>query len=268
MASKELAVISNFELALNNNVMTMLTENLGDDVQIPYDRIKFPSSGTVVFEVPTDDPDNPDTVKELEGVIICAPRSNAYWENAYDGSSTPPNCSSIDGKLGIDRETGELKDCADCPYNKYNSDRNGGKGKACKNMIRLFIMQSGSPMPAIFTLPPTSIKAYQDYAARLIIHKGLAPHHVITQITLTKQQNAGGITYSKAKFKTIGKVPDRMLPTVSEYHRSMLKASAGIRIDADDYCAAETETAVPSATYAETAAEPSNPVFEDAETKA
>lgn len=265
MAKNELAVVDNFELALNGGVTKMLAENLGDDVQIPYDRIKFPASGTLVFEVPTDDPDEPETVKAIEGIIICAPRSNAYWENPYDGSNTPPSCTSMDAKFGVDRETGECKECARCPYNQYRSAQNGGNGKACKNMIRLFIMMSGSPLPVIFTLPPTSIKAYQDYAARLIMKRGCAPHDVVTQITLVKQQNASGITYSKAKFKTVGMVPANMKRTITEYHDSLIKASAGIEISNDDYVSPDQQQ--PAESHAEPAQESGAPTFEDAEMK-
>ena len=46
--------------------------------------------------------------------------------------------SSHDGKQGVERETGEIKDCALCPYNQFGSD---DKGKACKNVHRVFILR-------------------------------------------------------------------------------------------------------------------------------
>lgn len=184
MGKKELAVIENFELAINNDMAEIIAEELGENEQIPYDRVKIPSGGSTVFEIPGDDPDNPDTEKEIEGIIVYAHDINSYWKNEYNGANDIPDCSSADGKNGLDAETGEINSCASCPFNEYGSGRKG-KGKACKNMKRLYILHSGSSFPMILTLPPTSIKEYKNYAGKNII-KGLRTHHVITKITLKR----------------------------------------------------------------------------------
>ena len=74
MAKNELAVIDNFELSTNTDIMEALIEELGEDAKIPYDRVKIPSGGTTAFEVPSDDPDNPDIEKEIEEYIKENPR--------------------------------------------------------------------------------------------------------------------------------------------------------------------------------------------------
>ena len=234
MAGKELAVIENFNLALDNSIMEAMAEELGDDAVIPYDRIKIPSGGLTAFEIPGDDPDNPDTVKEIVGIIVYAHNINAYWQNAYDGENNPPDCSSTDGKTGIVFETGEMHNCKNCPLNQFGSGKSN-KGKACKNMMRLYILQEGSPLPLILTLPPTSIKAYKDYVGRQIVTKGLRSYHVVTRITLKKEKNAGGIIYSKAQFAKVGKVPDSMKDTLAEYFNSMKESVSNIEVNAEDY---------------------------------
>ena len=50
MAKNELAVIDNFELSTNTDIMEALIEELGEDAKIPYDRVKIPSGGTTAFE--------------------------------------------------------------------------------------------------------------------------------------------------------------------------------------------------------------------------
>lgn len=175
MAKNELAVIDNFELSTNTDIMEALIEELGEDAKIPYDRVKIPSGGTTAFEVPSDDPDNPDIEKEIEGIIVYAQKINAYWKDAYSGDNTSPDCSSNDGKVGVEFETGEIHKCVDCPFNEFKSGPNG-VGKACKNMRRLYIIRTGCTLPIVLTLPPTSLRAYEDYVGRQIVTKGLRTH--------------------------------------------------------------------------------------------
>lgn len=44
-----------------------------------FERIKIPSAGTTVFEVPGENPDEPDTVKEFSAVILYHHPLFAYY---------------------------------------------------------------------------------------------------------------------------------------------------------------------------------------------
>lgn len=104
-----------------------------DGLNIGFQRIKIPSGGQLQFEIPGENPDNPDYSKTLEGVIVYSHNSNGYWPGGYEDEekNVSPQCQSMDGKLGIGCPGGI---CADCPYNRFGSDTKGtGKGKACKN---------------------------------------------------------------------------------------------------------------------------------------
>lgn len=108
-------------------------EELAEDIeglQLGFQRVKIPSGGQVQFELPSDDPDNPDYAKYLDGVIVFSHNANTYWPTGEDyDDNTPPACQSMDGKLGYGNPGGI---CADCPCNRYGSDTKGtGKGKAC-----------------------------------------------------------------------------------------------------------------------------------------
>jgi len=99
-----------------------------DGLNIGFQRIKIPSGGQLQFEIPTDDPDNPDYSKTLEGVIVYSHNSNAYWaEGQNDDENAPPDCQSVDGKIGTGCPGGL---CASCEYNVFGSNPKG-KGKAC-----------------------------------------------------------------------------------------------------------------------------------------
>ena len=73
-----------------------------DGLQMSFQRVKIPAGGTLQFEMPSDDPDNPDYEKTLVGVILHNHATCAYWPagSEYDDDTTPL-CSSVDGKVGI-----------------------------------------------------------------------------------------------------------------------------------------------------------------------
>ena len=97
-----------------------------------FQRVKIPAGGALQFEIPTEDPDNPDYARTLEGVILYNHSAYTLWpEGSEYDEDTKPLCSSVDGKTGIGEPGGA---CATCPMNAYGSARDGGRGKACKNM--------------------------------------------------------------------------------------------------------------------------------------
>lgn len=51
------------------NIAGMMAEEL-DGLDMSFERIKIPSAGSTVFEVPGENPGEPDTVKEVSAVIL------------------------------------------------------------------------------------------------------------------------------------------------------------------------------------------------------
>ena len=111
------------------NLGELFAEEL-DGLTPSFERIKIPAGGGLAFEVPGDDPDSPDSVKEFKAVILYHHPINCFYEEEYTGGNNPPDCGSMDGKIGVCSESGEIKYCSDCPNNKFGSAKNGGK--ACK----------------------------------------------------------------------------------------------------------------------------------------
>ena len=204
--ANELVKADNFELVtLTGEIAEAIAEEMDGLGTIPYDRVKIPSGGGAAFEIPTDDEENPDVATEIVGIILDHHAVNSRWNGNYDGSDEPPVCSSFDGKQGLVAETGELKDCATCPYNQFGSAEDG-RGKVCKNSHRVYILRQGNPVPMVLTLPPTSIKYIRDYIAKSIVLKGMRCYDVITKITLKKEKSADGIQYSRACFTFVDKL--------------------------------------------------------------
>ncbi len=161
------------------------------------DRIRIPAGGALAWEVPT--LDGEESYKEIEGVIVHITYQNAYWATGIDesGGGTPPDCAAIDAKTGLGNPGG---DCAVCPLNQWGSDQRGSKGKACKNLMILFIQQPGAILPMAVILPPTSIKAAKKYFMRLT-SAGIPYYAAVSVLSLEKAKNENGIAYSTLAIK-------------------------------------------------------------------
>lgn len=188
-----------------------------DGLQMSFQRVKIPAGGTLQFEMPSDDPDNPDYEKTLVGVILHNHATCAYWPagSEYDDDTTPL-CSSVDGKVGIGTPGGA---CAACVMNRFGSAPDGSKGKACKNMRVLYLLRSGEYMPLQVNLPPTSIKPFKDFLNRAFMFRCRATYGSIVQIGL-KRENNGTNDYSVATFKLLQDFQGEELAQIRAYANS------------------------------------------------
>lgn len=245
MAKAELATVENFKIvtgmeAMDEELRAELEDeldDLDDDGGIDAKHIKIPSGGGKAFEVETDDPDDPEIMKEVTGVIIFTHRMNAYWAQKFgeageDGNiNKSPDCSSMDGKQGINRETGEIRTCDTCPYNQFGSD---GKGKACKNMRRLYIMMNNRPDIYLLTVPPTSIKDVNKALKKIMGQQHIPYSRMIVTFKLNVVENADKIKYSKVTLEKTGLLPEALYKTTAELRKAMKQSYESVAITTDD----------------------------------
>jgi len=227
--TKALAVIEDFSLPALPSEGAMSEEM--DGLSISFDRVRIPSGGGLAFEVPGEDDDEPDTEKEIVGVIVYHHPVNAYWGSAYTGQNNPPKCSSMNGKEGKG-EPGMF--CPTCEFNQFGSDAATG-GKLCKNMRRIYILRNGELFPLLLTLPPTSLGNFAKYLSRRILQKGLRTHHVVTRIGLKKATSNSGIAYSQATFKMQGVFPPEMREKMEQYRNVVKDMALGVGIENNEY---------------------------------
>ena len=175
------------------NMNEAMAEEL-DGLDGGFERIKIPSAGSTVFEVPGENPNEPDAVKEFSAVILYHHPLFAYYKDKYTGGSNPPDCGSFDGVIGEGDPGGN---CAKCPYNQFGSGENGSK--ACKNRRRIYVLREGEIFPLLLSLPTGSLKEFSRYIKRLL-SKGKKSNSVVTRFSLKKAVNSGGIAYSQAQF--------------------------------------------------------------------
>lgn len=190
----EVAETKSGYLRASANLAVLFAEEM-DGLTLSFDNIKVPAGGGLAFEVPGDNPDSPDMVKEFRAVILYHHPVHALFKEKYTGASNPPDCSSIDGHTGIENETGVVTECKDCEYSQFGSGENGGK--ACRQKRRIYILRENESLPIIVSFPTGSLADFSKYVMRLL-SKGKKSNTVVTKFTLKKAQNSGGITYSQA----------------------------------------------------------------------
>ena len=214
--SNELAVIESFDLtavAESASLLKALHEELGLDARPSFAFAKTPSSGMTAWQIKaSEDDEDPEICKTIEGVILYSHKNNAYWSSGLDGgaASSPPDCRSMDGITGYMPDNTPV-DCGTCPFNQFGSD--GKNGKACKNGRRIYLMREGDILPIRIDLAPTGNKPYDKYVENLLLpkkrgQKSMRPNQVITRIGLKLETSKDGIKYSLPTFEAVGTVPD------------------------------------------------------------
>lgn len=249
MATKknELAVVENFSLTtpyqdMDPELLAELQdelEDLDDESGITCRQIKIPAGGKLAYEVQGEEDGDEEYLKEIEGVIVFTHRMNGFWPNAFGTSTNPedkiPVCSSMDGKSGLNIQNGCVEECERCPYNQYGSDSKGGKGKACKNMRRIYLMRSGDPNFYLLTVPPTSIKEVNKSLTRIMASKGIPYTGLIVSLKLAKATNANGIDYSTVVIEKKGVLPPAAAQMAKEMRTQIKSKYKEMTISLDEY---------------------------------
>jgi len=176
----------------NGNVANMAAEL--DGLDAGFERVKIPSAGSVVFEVPNMETGETETVSEFSAVILHHHPLHVYYKDKYTGGNNAPDCASYDGIMGVGDPAGE---CDNCEYNRFGTGENGAK--ACKNRRRIYLLREGEIFPLLLSLPTGSLTEFAKYIKRLL-SKGTASNSVVTRFTLQKATNRGGLVFSQAQF--------------------------------------------------------------------
>lgn len=238
--ANEVAVIKGFQVVtgfegMDEELMAELQDemaDLDDERGITARQIKIPSGGGIAFEVESDDPENPDSEKELEAVLVFTHRMNSYWDGDFGGENKAPACSAIDAKKGVMFDTGEIRDCENCPMNQYGSD---GDGKACKNMRRMYLLLSGKPGVYLLSIPPTSLKDVNKQLARLMGNSKTPYTRMVLKFKLTKDKNKNGIAYSRVGIEKVGILPEEFYATTMAMRKELKEKYKEVAITSDDY---------------------------------
>ncbi|ADQ06486.1 hypothetical protein Calhy_0749 [Caldicellulosiruptor hydrothermalis 108] len=189
-------------------------------INLKFKRIRMPTGGSTVFEIPTSDPNNPIVAKELIGVILYHHPMNIYWKDK-NSNNPVPDCYSIDGEKGIGEPGGK---CSTCPYNQFVK----GKAKPCKNIRRLYIIID-KPFPYEFNVPPTSINNFIEYIQD-VASQGYFSYEIITKVGLRKVTNKEGITYAQAVFSMVKELDEQSKEEMAKLAQSIEQLAQRVAI--------------------------------------
>jgi len=210
-------------------------EYLDIDDNISCRKIRIPSGGATSYEIQGDN-DDYDSTKTIDGVIIFTHRISAYWPNSYGANAQDklPYCASMDGVTGLCPQSGEVQDCETCQWNQYGTavDQQGNpaRGKACKNMRRIYIMRNADPNVYLLTVPPSSLKNINSTLKKLVpcINK-------VVTFSLEHTTNASGTQYSKVILKRTGLLSPQAAVKAKELRKQIEAQYKDISISTDDY---------------------------------
>jgi hypothetical protein len=190
--------------------------------------IKVPSGGGTYFMIP-DLAGKEVPTETVEGIVIFFNDVRSYWEKSIEdgGGKVPPQCSSVDLQTGQGNPGG---DCAKCPLNGFGSDLKGGRGKACTERRLLFLLRPGEALPAVVSVPPTSLAPVRQFFLRLG-SKRVSYYALVMQISLKKEKNAGGVEYAEMVFKVKAQLKGDDLKAVEQFRQNLIPALSRVRAE-------------------------------------
>jgi len=219
--------------------VTNIEEQLRKQLAGLRDRVGAPPSNKIatkgkVFTLP-----NKQTGTELRVIILDWRHVNAHYPGVYNANSPQdPDCFAIGSHAA---ETGLLvphgsikkphgKDCKTCPKNQWKSAA-GGKGKACKNQIRLLVAAAADVIagndvePMTLYVSPTGLKGFNAYVTDLANFYGLDLMQVVTLIGFDPNQ-----PYPTLTFKMIDKHPQLQAAfTLRQRHQEVVERPIEMR---------------------------------------
>lgn len=237
--STELVVAEKFELTDASGFAEIWRDEMGDEVP-PIARIKAPSGGGTAWEVPGDDPENPDSVKELTGIVVAHHPSSKLFLDSYDdrqaGDSGRPDAWSNDGKVQVVpaetiakcKERGlpiPSTDARNCPYGQWESASllgKAGTGKARNEYHELYIyLGDGAVFPTQVSIPAGSLKNWKTFSGLSVVGRGLRFTQVVVGLSLKKTKNAANKEFSEVTFRVIERLDPALAAQFFEYSRGV-----------------------------------------------
>lgn len=183
-------------------------------------------SGVLAFN------DTPVAGNKIDVVVISSAFENTFYLTKYDPKKLrSPDCWAVghveaDMAPTNDVENPVAPDCDGCPNNEWESDPEGGKGKACKNIRRLAIIPA-SELDNLATtdvlyakLPVTSVANWSKYVNQIGNVVKRPPFGVITELSVVPDMKS----QFKVNFMFKGLVPDNYLEQLVPIHEAQQEA--------------------------------------------
>ena len=235
------------------SAVTLIRENVGGRGVSAFDlpRVKMPSGGSTTWEVPA--LEGPQAARAIEGIIVHWNTRRAYWQSK-DTEGAPPDCSSNDGVIGLGwngtnptGDTDEVRydanshaifkhDCASCPLGgddawgtATDAKGNPTRGKACKEVRQLFVLQPGEVLPIVVSLSPTSIGESHKFFMRMA-SSGVSFYGAVVNIAL-KAMGSGQQAYAIIQPSVVRRLDDAERERIVAYRGGILPMLEAVRAE-------------------------------------
>lgn len=208
-----------------SDMKLVIADNIGSTSVSPFDltRVRIPAAGGTTWDI------DGEVSSVLECIIAQWQDVRAYWPGEEFQGATPPQCSSLDGKQGRGEPGGE---CRVCPFAQWDTGK-GSHGQACKAMRRLMLVLPDRLLPAMLSLPPTSLKACTRYFVNLVSKR--TPYwQAVTHIGLEGAQTPAGVKYAVATFKQRGRLSEEEAERFAGY-RAGIERLSHAAVASDEY---------------------------------
>ncbi len=140
-------------------------------------------------------PDGRKTVDPIQTVILDYRNFNAYYKKGYvEGEVNGPDCfaisKTIEGLEPHEQVPEPMADrCEGCAMNKFGSAPTG-KGKACRNTVRIAVTPpdaDAETMPMLISASPKALKSWAAFLRNLEV-VGLLPVQIVTEIAFDQNE--------------------------------------------------------------------------------
>lgn len=163
---------------------------------------------------------------KMEAVVLAHCLENALYEGEFDQDNPqPPVCYAFADRAADMAPHAEAPkkanaDCPTCPNNKFASAEKG-RGKACKNIVRMSVMHADSlksaakdglqaAQVALLKVPVMSVPGWAAHVKHLDDLHGKPPYAFVTEIGIVPDQRSQyRVTFSPARA-----VDKKLLPMV------------------------------------------------------
>ena len=167
-------------------------------------------------------PDGNTSPGPITAVVLDWRSVNAYYKGAYNPQKVEaPSCFAMAKKLEDLKPSPNCADpqhetCEGCQWNEWGSAPGGGRGKACKNQVRIVIAppdaKSDTP-PWSIDLAPSSVSAFTNFV-NAVGGAGLLP--IQAQVTIDFDPNE---SYPKLTFADPEPLPDELVGLMFELRK-------------------------------------------------
>lgn len=216
-----------------------IRENLeGETRAVPIIRILH---GNELFKMP-----DGSAVPEVTSVILFKHHVRTYWVDKENKEKRPPDCASIDAKVGtLPRQGAEFGECKTCIHAILKKKEGGGVSAAeCTEKVRMLIYMEGAVLPYVLLGNTRSIGAIRDYMM-VLASKGI-PYFCINTTFKLAHAARGDQQWSELTLTNAGPIERSMLANIKKMRAQVEERAraAGVEDVAREAAASETTVEV------------------------